>query len=174
MRNVLWLCGVLLLVALPATAQSDYRHRLRFGAINEQISENQVDFHLTGFDVRYSYGLTRHVAVAGEYGHSFGKPFDLDSTRLWIVTGVQVYPYAGERAEIYGNILGGVDRLKMGEGPFSWDSSGAFKTGLGINLYPHPNFGFNIEVNYKRTWLFGEGQNTWQGAAGITIRWGER
>ncbi len=175
MRKVLVVCGVvafMLAVSQPAAAQGEFDWRLRTQVVNEQFSEDNVDFHLTGFGIRLSRRLSGPVAVAGEYGASFGDPFDLDANNQWVVGGLQVYPYAGEHVEVYGQFLAGWDRLKIGEGPGSSDNAGTVVAGGGVNIFFHRNVGLNFEANYKSTWLFDTRQDVGQFRGGLTFRWG--
>lgn len=176
MKRVGLLCAALLLalvVAQPAAAQDDYyTNAFRVQVVNEQISEQDIDFHLTGFGIRYSRFVHRNVALAGEYGASFGEPFGLDTTNQWVVGGLQLYAANTEAVQVYVQVLGGFDHISFGEGQGNSDTSGTLLFGGGLNLFPHPNVGFNAEINYKRTWLFDSGQNTVQYRGGLTFRWG--
>lgn len=175
MRKLFVVCGVavfLLAISQPAAAQGEYDWRLRAQVVNEQISEQDIDFHLTGFGIRLSRRLFGPVAVAGEYGATFGDPFNLDTNNQWVVGGLQVYPYAGEHVEVYGQFLGGWDRLKIGDPPDNSDNSGTIVVGGGLNIYFHRNVGLNFEANYKSTWLFNSQQDFAQFRGGVVFRWG--
>lgn len=176
MRKLGLLCalGLLTLVAVqPAAAQDYYKNAFRIQVVNEQFSEENIDFHLTGFGIRYSRFIHQNVALAGEYGATFGDPFGLDSNNQWLVGGLQVYPYNGEHAQVYGQFLGGWDRLRIGEGEGSSSNGGTIVVGGGLNVFVHPNVGFNVEANYKSTWLFDSRQDVGQFRAGVVFRWGE-
>ncbi len=177
MRKLFVVCGVvafILAAGQPAVAQGEHSWRLRAAVVNEQISEDvsNIDFHLTGFAVRVSRQLYGPLAVAGEYGITFGDPFNLDTNNQWVVGGLQVYPYAGEHVEVYFQGLGGWDRVKVGEGPGSSDNGGTVVVGGGLNIYFHRNVGLNFEANYKSMWTFDTRQDVGQFRGGIVFRWG--
>lgn len=178
MKKLGLLCAALLLALVmvqPAAAQEDFVHRFKVGFVNEQFSEGDfVDFHLTGFDLRYSYAVHPNAAIAGDFGSAWGEPFGLNTNNQWYMGGLQFFPHVGENVEVYGMFLGGIDRISFGEGEGNSDTGGSLKVGGGLNLYPSRNVGFYAEVSYKSTWLFDSRQNVWLFGGGLIFRGGER
>jgi len=175
MRKALFLCGVILLLALPAAAQDDYAKNIsRMAYVQERFTEGEeVKFYLHGgIFGRYTRMIHKHVGIAGEYGVTWGEPFQLEALNQWTVGGVQLYAVNTERVQLYGQFLGGWDRLRIGQGEGSSDNAGTIVLGGGVNLYFHQNAGVTFEADYKSTWLFDSRQNVLQLRGGLVFRWG--
>jgi len=180
MRRTMWVCVFVLLVASQAAAQDEH-HRAEFGILYEHLgvkshplSEDR-SFGLDGINIGVAWYLTSWVAVKGEVGGQWGRPFDVLTSMYSYLFGLQVAWQNPTPWLPWAHFLVGAHRFK-----FDVDIPGAFSirentlamvTGGGLDVRFRRWLAYRpIEVSHVFTTFGDESQNNWRLKSGLILR----
>lgn len=182
MRNLIGMFAMLLLLgAGPALAQEEPVGRFQmatgYGHVytqEEPAGGATISEH--GFFIAPTYGLNRWLSVRGDFGGSYGVPFDtpqftLKSRTYWYVGGLQFDVIKNRQFNAYMHGLVGGVRMQVGEGPDTISHGVRNIYGAGLDWFQSRKVGVRVfEVSLVRNRLYDVMQTGYKVETGIVFR----
>ncbi len=161
MRKIVWLCGVILLLSVPAMAQDEPRFDLFGGYSYVRVNlEGDTHANLNGGSGAVAFYPSKHWGVVGDFGGyklshatTAGTGFDVDGSIFSYLFGPRIR-FGGEKATPFVQALfGGAHASEFTSGGSTSPSENAFAMTLGggLDVKVSQHFSFRGQAEYFLT-----------------------
>lgn len=175
------LFALMILAAGPALAQEEAMPRFQVATgyghvfVQEDV-EGGTSLSENGFFVAPAYSLNRWISVRGDFGGSYGVPFEnefitLKSRTYWYVGGLQLDVLKNRHFNAYVHALAGGVRMQVGEGPDTTSHGVRYLYGAGLDWFQSKKMGIRVfEISLVRNRLYDIQQTGYKFETGIVFR----